>query len=166
MEEIWDKIWGSGTSLNCLQMSCRGIAVFFIALILIRLSGRRSFGIGTPLDNIIVILLGALLSRAVVGASPFVPIVCVCLAVVLLHRVFCWLKIHNPRFSHLVEGDKVTIYSDGHFVKDNMDRALLCEEDILQGVRESALTEDMEKIRKIYLERNGTVSVVEKEKAG
>ncbi len=67
---ILEKIWGTGTSLDTVQMGTRGIAVFIIALLLIRVSGRRSFGIRSPLDNIIVILLGAILSRAVVGASP------------------------------------------------------------------------------------------------
>lgn len=54
---ILEDLWGSGESLNVLQMSCRGVATFLIALLLIRISGRRSFGIRSPLDNIIVILL-------------------------------------------------------------------------------------------------------------
>ncbi|MDR6465344.1 uncharacterized membrane protein YcaP (DUF421 family) [Chryseobacterium sediminis] len=51
-----------GTSLNSFQIAIRGITVFILALILIRILGRRSFGIASPLDNIIVILLGAVLS--------------------------------------------------------------------------------------------------------
>jgi len=47
------QIFGEGKDLNALQMSSRGIVIFFIALILIRISGRRSFGVRTPLDNII-----------------------------------------------------------------------------------------------------------------
>ncbi|NNU33298.1 hypothetical protein HK413_02345 [Mucilaginibacter sp. S1162] len=46
--EILLKIFGEGKDLSALQMSCRGIVVFIIALALIRLSGRRSFGIRTP----------------------------------------------------------------------------------------------------------------------
>jgi len=52
MNSILIEMFGQGKDLNTLQMSCRGIVVFFIALLLIRISGRRSFGMHTPLDNI------------------------------------------------------------------------------------------------------------------
>ncbi len=161
--ELLHKFWGSGVSLNCLQMAIRGIAAFIIALALIRASGRRSFGMGTPLDNIIVILLGAVLSRGVVGASPFVPIVITCFAIVTLHRISSWIKVKSPAFSILIDGKKILLYSDGSFIKSNMEKALLCREDIYQGVRESALLEDLDKVDRIYMERNGEISVIKKQ---
>lgn len=160
--EILLKIFGEGKDLSALQMSCRGIVVFIIALALIRLSGRRSFGIRTPLDNIISISLGAVLSRAIVGASPFVPIIVCCFLIVILHRGFSWLVVNNKAFGRFIEGDKILIYKDGHFISENMKRALLCEEDTMQGVRKSVLTEDMSLIDKIYMERNGEITSIKK----
>src|SRR5579864_873424 len=93
------KIFGEGKDLNALQMSSHGIVMFFIALVIIRISGRRSFGIRTPLDNIITISLGAVMSRAIVGASDFIPVVVCCFVIVLLHRLFGWLIVNNRRFS-------------------------------------------------------------------
>ncbi len=143
-------------------MSCRGIAVFVIALLLIRISGRRSFGIRTPLDNIIVILLGATLSRAVVAASPFVPIIISSFIIVLLHRGLGWAISRSDRFSKLMEGNKILLFTDGKFIDAHLKRALLCEEDIMQGIRKSALTDDMSKIDRVYIERNGEISAVKK----
>jgi uncharacterized membrane protein YcaP (DUF421 family) len=160
--EIFYQVFGSGKDLNALQMSSRGIVVFFIALVLIRLSGRRSFGVRTPLDNIIVILLGAILSRAVVGASDFVPVIVACLVVVLLHRLFGWLIANSKPFGRVMEGDKILLYEDGQFKREEMKKALVCEEDLMQGVRKSALTEDMSKIEKVYMERNGDISAIKK----
>jgi uncharacterized membrane protein YcaP (DUF421 family) len=160
--EILIKIFGEGKDLNALQMSSRGVVMFFIAFILIRVSGRRSFGVRTPLDNIITISLGAIMSRAVVGASAFVPVVVCCFVIVLLHRVFGWLIAHSKAFGRLIEGDKMVLFEKNSFNDDHMKNALVCQEDVMQGVRKSALTEDMTKIEKVYIERKGEISAIKK----
>jgi uncharacterized membrane protein YcaP (DUF421 family) len=160
--ELLLKIFGEGKDLNALQMSSRGIVIFIIAFLLIRISGRRSFGVRTPLDNIITISLGAIMSRAVVGASAFVPVVICCFVIVSLHRVFGWLIVHHKAFGRFVEGDKIPLFEQGKFIKSHLEKGLVCEEDIMQGVRKSALTEDMEGIEKVYMERNGEISAIRK----
>src|SRR6202012_677618 len=122
-------LFGDGKDLNTLQMCCRSVVIFFVCLILIRISGRRSFGVKTPLDNIIVILLGALLSRAVVGASPFIPVVAGSFVFVLFHRLLAWGIVRSPKFANLIEGKKICLYSDGKFIAKNLKDALVCEED-------------------------------------
>ncbi|WP_394353112.1 YetF domain-containing protein [Mucilaginibacter humi] len=96
------------------------------------------------------------------GASPFVPIIVCCFLIVILHRGFSWLVVNNKAFGRFIEGDKILIYKDGHFISENMKRALLCEEDTMQGVRKSVLTEDMSVIDKIYMERNGEITSIKK----
>ncbi|QEM09975.1 DUF421 domain-containing protein [Mucilaginibacter rubeus] len=155
-------LFGAGDQLNALQMSCRGVVFFLIALILIRISGRRSFGLRMPLDNIVIILLGAVMSRAVVGASPFIPVVVSCLVIVLLHRLFGWFVARSGKFSYWTEGHKFLLFHDGKFDHEEMCRALVCKEDVMQGVRRSALTTEMDTIDKVYMERNGEVSVIRK----
>src|ERR1700744_562726 len=116
--EILLKIFGEGKDLSALQMSCRGVIIFFVALILIRISGRRSFGVRSPLDNIITISLGAIMSRAVVGASAFVPVIICCFVIVLLHRGIGWLISSHKRFGGIIEGEKKLVFQDGHFLPD------------------------------------------------
>jgi uncharacterized membrane protein YcaP (DUF421 family) len=162
--EVLKIIFGEGKDLDTLQMCVRGVVVFIIALILIRISGRRSFGLRTPLDNIISILLGAILSRAVVGASPFIPVIVCCLVIVCIHRALGWLIVRHDRIARWIEGNRIILFDDGHFISDHLKRGLVCKEDVMQGVRKSALTEDMTKIDKIFLERNGEISTIMKEK--
>ncbi|HLX93459.1 MAG TPA: YetF domain-containing protein [Puia sp.] len=155
-------IFGEGRDLNILQMTCRGIVIFFVALLLIRISGRRSFGVRTPLDNIISISLGAILSRAVVGASEFLPVVVCSLAIVCLHRFCSWLIVRHETIARIFEGNKMLLFSDGHFIRKNVSRALVSEEDIREGIRKSALTDDLDQIDKVYIERNGEISAIKK----
>src|SRR4051812_24194899 len=121
--DIVTTVFGHGKDLNALQMSSRSILVFVIALILIRISGRRSFGLHTPLDNIIAISFGAVLSRAIVGASPFVPVIVACFVIVLLHRFFGWLIVKSPKFASMVEGDKILVFEKGKFIEENQEKA-------------------------------------------
>jgi uncharacterized membrane protein YcaP (DUF421 family) len=156
-------LFGEGKDLNALQMSCRAIVVFLLAFALIRVSGRRSFGLHTPLDNIIVIILGAVLSRAIVGASPFIPIIVSSIVIVLMHRSLGWLIANNKAAEKLMEGNRITLFKDGHFIGPNISKALVCREEIMEEVRKSALTENLAKIDTIYMERNGEISAIQKE---
>lgn len=162
--EIIHYLVGQGKDLNTLQMSFRGVIIFVLVWVLIRLSGRRSFGIRTPLDNIIVVLLGAVLSRAVVGASPFCPVLACSVCIVLLHRFISYMTVKSKAIAKCVEGEKIIVYQNGKFIKNNLDRALVCEEDVMQGVRKSALTDFLGQIDTIYIERNGEVTAIEKKK--
>ncbi|NHA02694.1 DUF421 domain-containing protein [Mucilaginibacter sp. HC2] len=155
-------IFGEGKDLSILQMCSRGIIVFFLAFLLIRLSGRRSFGIHTALDNIIVILLGATLSRGIVGASPFVATLVTCTVITALHRLFGWLIVRYHKVGLFIEGDKLPLYEHGKFNKKNMDRALVSEAEVMQGIRRTAITDDLDQIKVAYLERSGEISAVRK----
>jgi uncharacterized membrane protein YcaP (DUF421 family) len=155
-------IFGNGKDLTVWQMSARGVIIFLVALILIRISGRRSFGVRTPLDNIIVILLGALLSRAIVGASAFVPVVVSSFVIVVVHRFCAWIIVQSSVMSRIFEGNKLVLFEKGRFLEKNMDKGLVCKEDVMQGVRKSALTDDLEKIDRVFMERNGEISALKK----
>lgn len=166
MKEFFYQAFGEGKDLEWYQMVDRGVVIFLIAIVLIRLSGRRSFGKGSALDNTIVILLGSTLSRALVGVSPFIPTVVACLALVLLHRVFAWITVHGHGFGRWVKGERIILYENGRFNEKNMKRGLISERDIMEGVRLKALTDDLDKIEAIWLERNGEVSAIRKKEAG
>lgn len=164
--ETLNNIFGSGEDMSALQMMCRATAVFFIALALIRISGRRSFGIRTAFDNIIMILLGAILARAIIGISPFVPTISACLVIVVLHRILGAIMVVNEPISRFVDGEKIVLYKDGEFVTSKMIRALVGKEDILHSVRKTLNTNSMENIDTIYMERDGEISIITKDKAG
>jgi len=85
-----NEIFGSGEELAPLQMAARAFIMFFIALLLIRIAGMRIFGIKTAFDNILVIMLGAILSRGVVGASPFFSTIAAATAMILIHKILAW----------------------------------------------------------------------------
>ena len=164
MEEILLKIFCEGKDLNVLQMSSRALVVYLVALLLIRIAGRRTFGKKTAFDNTIAIMLGAVLSRAVVGASSFLPTVIGSLVLVLLHRAIAWYSIYNPKFEQLVKGKQHVLYRHSQINKENMKRGLMSEDDLQSDVRLKTQANSMEDIEEVYMEASGEVSMVKKKK--
>ena len=164
MIALLTELFGKDKDLNTIQMLDRGIVIFILTLLLIRISGRRSFGIKTPIDNIIV-LLGAMLSRAIVGASPFIPIVITSFVIVLLHRGIGSLIVRYPRLKTLIDGTSIKLFENGTFLEQNMKRAIVCREDMLHSIRKSALTDDLNQIELIQMECTGELTVIKKTKS-
>lgn len=153
---------GHGGDLSILQMCLRAAIIFLAAYILLRISGRRSFSVKSPLDNIIVILLGAILSRAVVGASPLLPVLASSLLIVILHRLSAWLTSAYPAIAKGISGEKILIYQDGNFLHDARSKALISEEEIISHVRNMLHTDSMIDVDRIYMERDGRISILKK----
>ncbi|MGM9478092.1 DUF421 domain-containing protein [Pedobacter sp. GSP4] len=155
-----EELIGTPKDIGTLAICTRAAAIFLIAYVLIRLSGRRSFGQHSPLDNIIVILLGAILSRAIVGASPFFPVVAACILIVLLHRGLGYLVSISPGFGKLAEGEKIKLYENGKFIGRNLKKSLLSEEEVMHAMRAKLFTQNLATVDKIYMERNGEITII------
>ncbi len=155
-------LFGNSKDLTSLQMSLRGILIFIIGLVLIRISGRRSFGMRMPLDNMITILVGAVLSRAVVGASPFIATIVSCTAIVFIHRIFAIIGMYNNTFDSWIKGKSRLLFKNGVLNRKLMRKSLLDENDIIEGIRINSNLASMEETHSIYLERDGQISVVKK----
>jgi uncharacterized membrane protein YcaP (DUF421 family) len=117
-----------------------------------------------PLDNIITVLIGAILSRAVTGDVSFTPCIAACTAIVIVHRLFAWIGIHNKLFDRLIKGKSRVLYKNGIPNKKNIAGSLIDENDILEGVRVNSNLSSIEETESIYMERNGEISVVKKMK--
>jgi len=144
-------------------MSCRAVIAFMAALILIRLAGQRTFGKRSAVDNVILIMLGAVLSRAVVGASPALPVFISSLVLCLFHRLLAWLSVYNDSIGKLVKGDKYSLYKNGKENQQNRKSLLLSEKDLMEGVRLQMNENNFKNVAEIFMERNGEISVIKKQ---
>jgi uncharacterized membrane protein YcaP (DUF421 family) len=157
------KIFGEGKDLSALQMCSRAIVIYFIALLFLRISGRRTFGKKTAFDNTIAIILGAVLSRAIVGASAFVPTVACSLVLVLIHRGLAWASIRSKILRHMLEGASIPLYKNGQLDKDNLKISLISEDELKGDLRLKANIGRLAEAEEIHMETNGEVSVIKKE---
>lgn len=157
-------LFGEGKDLSFLQMGARAAATFVVALVFIRISGRRSFGQRSPFDYVVTILLGATMSRAIVGASPALPVFVASLVIVLMHRGLAWACVRSRALDALVGGVERPLYRNGDFDREQMLAALVSQTDVLETMRKELGTEAFDCVEKAILERNGEISIVRKQK--
>ena len=157
-------LFGSGRDLNEYQMAARAVVVFALTLALIRISGRRSFGQRSPFDYVVAILLGATLSRVIVGASPAVPTAVASLVIVVMHRLLAWGCVHSRWLEKLVGGVERELYREGRFNKQQMEAVLVSEADVLESNRRQSGTMDLADVQYVLLERNGEISIIRSKK--
>ncbi len=160
--DIIHLIFGEAEHLRFWHMGSRAVVIFSIALLLIRIAGRRTFGLHAPLDNIIILLLGSILARPIVGASAFIPTVFSALVIVLLHRFLARAGVHHFIFSKITKGTKAILYHNGKFVEANLRYCGVSKDDIHQEIRLKTRRDSLEHIDHIYMERNGSMSFIEK----
>ena len=158
MSDIVLLLFGEGAELDALQMTLRSVAVFVLTLAMIRVSGRRSVGQHRAFDACTTVLLGSVLSRAVVGASPFWPTMCAGAAIVVLHRLIAMASLRWAWFESLVSGDKRELVGGGRRDEAEMDKALITMRDLDEAVRKKA-GDDHVPVRRAVLERDGTITV-------
>jgi uncharacterized membrane protein YcaP (DUF421 family) len=157
-----NELFGRGEDLTALQMAVRSFIMFFIALALIRLGGMRIFGKKTAFDNILVIMLGAILARGVVGASPFFSAVAAAAVMVVIHKILAFLAMKHVWVGMVVKGYRRSLYKNGQFNLKNMRITSISKDDLMEGVRIEINSDNLDEVKEVHIEKNGQISVVKK----
>jgi uncharacterized membrane protein YcaP (DUF421 family) len=148
--------------LTFVQVSLRGVVVFLVTLITVRLGHKRSLSRKTPFDAVLLVILASVLSRAINGSAAFFATLGGGVVLVLLHRVFAFLTFYSHRFGILVKGRPDVIVRDGQCDMAMMWRNHVSTHDLDEDMRLSAHTDDLSDIRVARVERSGDISFIKK----
>ena len=166
IDQLWvalDSALGLGAEpldLHFHQMALRCVVTFSAGLIMMRMGSLRLLGKYTPFDTLLSVLIGAVLSRAITGASPFFGTLGVCFLMVWLHLLVGRLAYYSPTFGRLAKGAAEPLSEAGTLNESVMRRHNVTPNDLEEGLRmrghdpKSANDVDM------FLERSGDISVV------
>jgi uncharacterized membrane protein YcaP (DUF421 family) len=134
--------------------------VFVWALILTRLSDRRSLTKKSPFDIVLIVILASILARAINGSSSFFPTLGAGGAFVLFHRVLAFICARSQRAAAIFKGRPVVLIQHGTLCHDAIRRNDISPEDINEDMRLSAKTEDIKEVKIARLEMSGDVSFI------
>ncbi|TDF65526.1 DUF421 domain-containing protein [Cupriavidus sp. L7L] len=155
---------GEGDELQWWQGAVRAAVIFIATWAMLRLAGRRAFAQKSSFDLCIVLLLGAVLSRAVVGATSLTVAFAAALVLVLLHRAVGWLSGRYPAFDRATGGYALDLLHQGQLDRKRIGRAMLTEEDLKANLRATLQTDSFADLTRVVLERDGKVTFVRRSK--
>ena len=150
--------------LTFLQISLRGIIVFFATLIMVRLGHKRSLARKTAFDVVLLVILASVLSRAINGSAAFFATLGGGLVIVVVHRLMAFMAYYSHWFGVLIKGRPDMIIDDGELLLGAMRRNHISRHDVEEDLRLAAKTQDLKDIHAGYVERSGDISFIEKKK--
>ena len=148
--------------LTFIQISLRGIIVFLVTLITMRLGHKRSLSRKTPFDAVLLVILAAVLSRAINGSAAFFATLGGGVVLVVLHRIFAHLAYYSHGFGILVKGKPDTIVRDGECDFEMMRRNHVSIHDLQEDMHLNGHIDDLSKVRLARVERSGDISFIKK----
>ena len=146
--------------LTFLQVLVRGVIVFIAALIMVRLSSKRSLAEKTAFDAVLVVVIGSMLARVINGSEAFFPTLGTGFVLVLLHRLFGLAAYYSHVLGILVKGQPVMLVENGKIQHKNMFWNHISKHDLEEDMRLEAKTDDLSKIQVARLERSGVISFI------
>lgn len=145
------------------QLVLRTIAVYGVALLIIRVAKRRFMGGYTTFDILLGFVVGSVLSRAITGSIRFLDMFIVVLVLVIMHWVISIIGYYaGSSISKTVKNSARQLVKDGEMIEEEMRKSKLGENDLMQAVRNQGNTDSLENVKSAYLERDGSITVITK----
>jgi uncharacterized membrane protein YcaP (DUF421 family) len=139
----------------------RSLVVYFILWGLLRLSGRRTLGKMTSFDLVLLLVIGGVTQRALLGQDYSVTnALLVIVTLVLTDVALSLLQRDFPPLSKLFNGEPMIVVEDGRPLAGRLKRARLSVEQVLESGRRIHGLERLEEIKYAILEANGEISII------
>jgi uncharacterized membrane protein YcaP (DUF421 family) len=136
----------------------RGVAVYAILLLMVRLSGRRTIGQFTPFDLLVVMLLSEAVSNSLTGGDEsLVGGLVVAVTLIALNMLIALLSSRSRKLSAVFDGTPVLLGRDGKFFDKVVKGCRITETDLEQALREADCARH--EMRCAFLEADGNITI-------
>jgi uncharacterized membrane protein YcaP (DUF421 family) len=146
--------------ISALEIIARTIIVYGALLVALRLAGKRELGQMTPFDLVVLLLVSEAVQNSIIGGD--MSLTGGLIAAGVLISANYGLGAATERITLLreaLEGTPTLLVSNGRFLRKNMRKENLDEDEVLMAIRQHGV-EDVNGVRLALLETDGTISVV------
>jgi len=145
-----------------MEIVVRAVAMYLVLLVVLRITTQRVIRSATPLDLVLIFVLGGFVVQAIIGNDRSLSAAVVAMvAFAGTHLVLSFAKMRWPVIGRLTDGPPVVLFRDGQWQADQLRRTRIEKEDVLAEMRQKGLR-TMDRVDTVVLEHNGGLSIIEK----
>jgi uncharacterized membrane protein YcaP (DUF421 family) len=145
----------------------RAAVFYFILLILVRISGRRTLAQITVFDFVLLLIISeATQSALVVDDDSMTNSFLVIVTLLIIDIGLSLAKLRYESLDKLIDGVPTVIVADGTPLRERMQRARVDENDIMEAARQLQGLERLDQIKFAVLEVSGGITVIPKKETG
>jgi uncharacterized membrane protein YcaP (DUF421 family) len=142
------------------NIALRTAAIYLVALIGLRLAGKREIGQMTVFDLVVLLLIANAVQNAMVGPdTSLTGGVLAAVVLLALNAAVGRLRLRWPRLRRMIEGSPTLLVLHGEVLADHLRREGLNRETLETALREHGVAE-VRDVEMAVLEIDGSISVV------
>jgi uncharacterized membrane protein YcaP (DUF421 family) len=141
------------------ELLIRGVAIYAVVLVLLRITGKRQMGQISAFDFVLLLLLANAVQNAMnAGDNSLLAGLILAVTLVALNVAVGWLVFKNKRAERFIEGRPEVLIHNGHLYREILDRERLTQQDIDAALRKAGCM-SIQDVAFAVLESNGEITV-------
>lgn len=152
------------TAVDILETIGVSFAVYLFALIVLRLSGKRTLLKMNAFDFIITVSLGTVFGNILINQEDKLwHGILIFVLLLLFQYLTSTLSSRSDLFSRIVKAHPTLLFYDGKYFDHHLKKERVPKSEVLQAIREQGIGKT-EEVAAVVLETDGTISVLPKDK--
>ncbi|HEX6715158.1 MAG TPA: YetF domain-containing protein [Thermoleophilaceae bacterium] len=145
-----------------MDLVFRAVVLFGAVYLLLRVVGRRELAQMTPIDFILLIVLGDAIQQGLTQDDYSVTgALLVIITIAVLQVVLGYLTFRSSKLRVVMDGEPIVLVEDGRIVEKNLRRSRIAAEELAEEARLSQVS-SVKDIAWAVLETSGKISIIPK----
>ena len=137
----------------------RGLLVYAVMLVVIRVLGKRTVGNFTAFDLLVALMLGEVVDEIIYGDVSLAQGFTAVLVIAAAKYLTGWLTYFDHGLNALFEGKPTEIVKDGEIVRKGLRSEMMNEKEVHAALRLKGVS-DIKEVKQALVEVDGEVSVI------
>jgi uncharacterized membrane protein YcaP (DUF421 family) len=145
-----------------MDIALRSVFLYAFVVFLMRVMGRRELSSLSPIDLVLLIVLGDAIQQGLTQDDYSVTGALIAVSTIAaVQVVISYVSFRSRRARRVLEGEPIVIVQDGKLIVRNMKRERLTEDEIAEEMRKQQIA-TVADVEWGILESNGTMSFIPK----